>query len=73
VAPVDVLLGLGVLSQADYEDWRFGKVPFLERVCKANLTQLARIMHEVRVYAMHEAKSHTKANTTRTAEPVLFL
>ena len=52
VAPVDVLLGMGVLSQAGYEDWRFGKVPFLERVCKANLTQLARIMHEVRVFAV---------------------
>jgi len=51
VAPIDVLLGMGVLSQADYENWRFGKVDFLERVCKANLTQLGRIMHEVRVYA----------------------
>ena len=52
VAPVDILLGMGVLSQADYENWRFGRVDFLERVCKANLRQLSRIMHEARVYAM---------------------
>jgi hypothetical protein len=51
VAPVDILLGMGVLSQANYENWRFGKVPFLERVCQANLRQLAGIMHEARVYA----------------------
>ena len=58
VAPVDILLGMGVLSQADYENWRFGKVPFLERVCQANLTQLSRIMHEVRIYAMaHSLKT----------------
>ena len=52
VAPVDILLGMGVLSQADYENWRFGRIDFLERVCKANLRQLSRIMHEARVYAM---------------------
>ena len=52
VAPVDILLSIGVLSQADYENWRFGRVDFLERACKANLRQLSRIVHEARVYAM---------------------
>ena len=55
VAPVDILLGMGVLSQVDYENWRFGRIPFLEMVCKANLTQLARIMHEARVYAIQRS------------------
>ena len=36
-APVDVLMDIGVLSKQDYENWRFGKVPYLERVCKINL------------------------------------
>lgn len=52
VAPVDVLIGMGVLSKEHYEDWRFGRVPYLERECQANLRQLSGIMHEVRVYAM---------------------
>ncbi len=33
------------------EDWRFGRIPFLEGVCNANLRKLSFIMHQVRVYA----------------------
>jgi len=51
-APVDVLLDIGLLSKSDYENWRFRKVPFLEKVCKANLRQLSGIMHEIRAYAV---------------------
>ena len=50
-APVEVLVDIGVLVQKDYEDWRFGKVPFLEQVCHANLRQLSGIMREIRAYA----------------------
>lgn len=32
-APVDVLMDISVLSKADYENWRRGKVPYLEKVC----------------------------------------
>ena len=49
--PAQVLIDLGVLSPADYERWRFGKVDYLERVCKANLGKLSFIMKEVRAYA----------------------
>jgi len=48
---VDVLMAIGCLSKKDYEDWRNGRVPFLERVCGANLHKLSRISHEIRVYA----------------------
>lgn len=50
-APVDVLMELGVLSKEDYENWRFGRVPYLEKVCKTNLSKLSTIMHEIRVFA----------------------
>lgn len=50
-APVDVLMDIGVLSKQKYEDWRFGRAPFLEAVCTANLHQLSFIMHQIRVYA----------------------
>lgn len=32
-APVDVLIDVGALPKQKYEDWRYGKVPYLEQVC----------------------------------------
>ena len=50
-APVDVLMDISVLSKKDYEDWRFDRVVFLEKVCKADLRALSEIMKEMRAYA----------------------
>jgi hypothetical protein len=50
-SPADVLMAIGVLSKADYENWRFGRVHYLERVCKINLHKLSSINHEIRAYA----------------------
>lgn len=50
-APVDVLMDIGVLSIKAYENWRFGKVAFLERECKVNLHVLTEVMREMRAYA----------------------
>jgi hypothetical protein len=49
--PVDVLMDVGVLTKAKYEDWRFGRVSFLEAVCTVNLHKLSFIMKQIRVYA----------------------
>lgn len=40
---IDVLLKLKYLSQKDYENWRFGKVEYLEKVCDVNLKKLTTI------------------------------
>ena len=50
-SPVQVLIDVGVLSTADVERWHFGRVDYLERVCKVNLHKLSFIMKEVRAYA----------------------
>lgn len=50
-APVDVLMDIGVLPKNRYEDWRNGRVDYLERVCTCNLRQLSFIMKQIRVYA----------------------
>ena len=50
-APVDVLVEIGVLPKQKYEDWRFGRVDYLERVCMVNLRKLSFIMRQLRVYA----------------------
>jgi len=52
ISPVDLLMRIGVLSAKDYEDWRFGRVPYLEKVCKTNLSKLSFIMKELRAYAL---------------------
>lgn len=49
--PVDVLMEIGVLPKKKYEEWRFGQVDYLERVCTVNLRKLSLIMHQMRVYA----------------------
>ena len=51
IVPVDVLMSTGVLSKTDYENWRHGKVDYLERVCKVNLRKLSTLMHEIRAFA----------------------
>jgi len=51
-APVDVMIDIGVLSKQKYEDWRFGKVPYLESVCTANLRKLSLILKEIRNYSV---------------------
>lgn len=42
--PVDVLIDIGVLSKEKHEDWRFGRVSYLEAVCAVNLHKLSFIM-----------------------------
>ena len=63
-APVDVLMDLGVLPKQKYEDWRFGKVDYLERVCNVNLHKLSTIMHEMRVYAQKAGLKPSSATTS---------
>ena len=50
-APVDVLMDIGVLNRKNYEDWRCGKIPFLEKVCTVNLHKLSFIIKEMQRYA----------------------
>lgn len=61
ISPVELLMKIGVLSAMDYEDWRFGRVPYLEKVCKINLSKLSFIMKELRAYAL---ENHLKSSWT---------
>ena len=40
-APADVLIDIGALPKQKYEDWRFGKVRYLEAACTCNLKKLS--------------------------------
>ena len=51
VAPVDVFLHMDLLKAADLEAWRFGRVPYLERVIRCNLEKASRILRILRFHA----------------------
>jgi hypothetical protein len=44
VSPVEVLLRMERITKAQYEDWRSGRIPYLERVCIGNLSKLGVIL-----------------------------
>ena len=50
-SPVDVMIDIGVLDKKKYDDWRHGRVPYLEAVCTVNLHKLSEIMKVMRAYA----------------------
>ena len=52
--PVDVLQDIGILRKEHYENWRYGRVPYLEKACTANLSKLSLILREMRLYAQRE-------------------
>ena len=52
VCAVDVLMQLDYLDKKDYEDWRFGRVDYLEKVCNVNLNKLTLINKLIRKYSI---------------------
>jgi hypothetical protein len=51
VSVVDVLVEMQRLRPAHLEDWRFGRIPYLERVVESNLSKLSLIGREIRKVA----------------------
>jgi len=51
VCSVDVLIKLGYITENDYQDWRFGKISYLEKVCQANLLKLSTVNRLIRKYS----------------------
>jgi hypothetical protein len=51
VTPIDVLVGLGWLQESRVEDWRRGRVAYLEKVTFANLSKISRAMRAFRRWA----------------------
>ena len=51
VCSVDVLIELGYITEDDYQDWRFGKIPYLEKACQGNLHILSTVNRFIRKYS----------------------
>jgi hypothetical protein len=50
VTPVDVFVRMELLSKADVESWRFGRVPYLEKVSRCSLGKTSRILRILRMH-----------------------
>ena len=51
VAPVEVIMEMGNLSKKNHDDWRHGRVPYLERVFEGNLSKANRILRIIGFHA----------------------
>ena len=51
VTPVDVLLHTKRITKQQLEDWRFGRLPYLERVCVGNLSKLSTVLRILDLHA----------------------
>ncbi len=55
VTPIEVLLRLQRISKQQHDDWRFGRIPYLERVCAGNLSKLSAILRILDHHARRSA------------------
>jgi hypothetical protein len=51
IAPSEILIEMGNLSKKDYEAWRRGQVPYLERRIEGSLSKANRILRIIGFYA----------------------
>lgn len=50
VAPVDVLLQMQRITKQQVEDWRFGRIDYLERVTLGGLGKMSRILRIIEIH-----------------------
>ena len=67
VSSLDVLLGINYLTSVNIDDWKKGRIPYLERVVQANLNKISNAMKFFKQWAVRkglkpsETKYLTKA------------
>ena len=51
IAPVELFIRMDLLSPESAEDWRRGRISYLERVIRCNLSKASRILRILRMHA----------------------
>lgn len=51
VSAVDLLVKMERVTQKQVEDWRFKRIPYLERVAVGNLSKMKLVLDELRAFA----------------------
>ncbi|PLR86790.1 hypothetical protein CVD25_18105 [Bacillus canaveralius] len=60
VSPVDLLIKMDRLTKKQVEEWRFGKIPYLERVTIGNLSKLHHTLQTLEKFARKEELKSSK-------------
>ena len=55
VAPIRLFISMGLLAAQDIDNWRKGRIPYLEKAVKCNLAKAGRILRILRFHA-HDLK-----------------
>ncbi|MGH7852967.1 MAG: hypothetical protein ACREP3_05965, partial [Candidatus Binatia bacterium] len=61
VTPIEVFISMGVLERRDVENWRAGRIQYLEQAVKCNLAKAGRIL---RILRFHAHDSNLKPSMT---------
>ena len=70
ISPIDLFIGIGWLQPAYVQDWRKGKIPYLEKVIQVNLNKISLAMKCLRQWAIEKNLKPTKtAYLVRTKGP----
>lgn len=70
VCPIDVLIGLSWLSQGQVQDWRKGRIQYLEHAVQANLNKITQAMKIFQSWAKKQGlKRSQTVYLARTAGP----
>jgi hypothetical protein len=75
VTAIDILVGIDWLSLPQVEDWRKGRIPYLERVTTSNLSTITKAMHLFRRWAVHQGLKPSETvylARTRDRRPLRF-
>lgn len=51
VTPIEVFISMGLLERCDVENWRAGRIAYLEQVVGCNLSKASRILRILRFHA----------------------
>ena len=51
VTPIEVLVRMGILRQVQVEEWRRGRIPYLEKVIMGSLPRLSRLLRILKSHA----------------------
>ncbi len=54
VSPLEILIKMGRIKQKEVEDWRFKKIPYLERAVSGNLRKLNHVLRALKKFAIEE-------------------
>jgi len=70
VSAIDVLVGMGLLQPVHVQDWKKGKIPYLEKVIQGNLRKISHAMRSFRKWAeQKDLKASETAYLVRTRGP----